>query len=110
MSDGPEAALWRAVVVQAINDASMIVRMPRGPKGKRASPKLIRTRRTQYMETLRDRDKARDWLTGMSKDFRMVCAMALLDPDAVHDRAERLKASGWAAQSHARPRVAHAGA
>ena len=43
----------------------------------------------------RVRSEARSWLVGDSADFRLVCTLALLDPDAVHDRMIRLQARHW---------------
>lgn len=75
----PEAALWRAVVTQAVMDASW--------------------KQTGKHETVGDsvlnRDKARAWLLGNSKDFREVCFMAGFDPDAVRESAQRKDAEDW---------------
>ena len=77
----PEAAMWRAVVTQAVLDASW--------------------KRTGKHENVRDnvvnRDKARAWLLGDSKDFRDVCFMAGYDPDAVRESAQRKDEADWPA-------------
>ena len=78
-SSSPELYLWRAVVAQAIVDAT------EPPPGR---PGHARTR-----------DEAREWLLSNSPDFRKVCELALLDPAAVRDRAEQLAADGWPKQT-----------
>ena len=56
----PERELWQAVLATAIADAN------------RPGRDLIgRT--------------ARDWIEGFSKDFRMVCDLAGMDPTFIHD-------------------------
>src|SRR4051812_5608949 len=62
MSDA--TALWRAVIAQAIEDATR--ERPVGENGRR--PEL-------------ERKRARDWLTLPSADFDNVCALAELHPD-----------------------------
>lgn len=79
MSDSPERDMWRAVISQAIIDASWV------QTGKHESPD----------DNLLHRDQARAWLLGNSKDFRHVCSLADLDPDAVRDSALRKDAAGW---------------
>ena len=91
---GPEVAMWRAVIAQAIADATAVVR-PRLAKDGRAVKDRQNEARTYMSEAIRERDKARAWLTGNSKDFRDVCAMAMLDAAAVRDSALRLEARGW---------------
>lgn len=71
---GPEVALWRAVIEQAITDGCS--------KPDDKSSKL-------------DQVRARTWLTDNSSDFREVCALALLDPGAVRRVALKLADSGW---------------
>jgi hypothetical protein len=70
----PCIELWRAVISQAITDA--------------CHP-------GQSDEAQRDRDEARRWLTGGSRDLALVCHLALLDPDAVMESALRMAANGW---------------
>ena len=73
--------MWRAVVTQAVLDASW--------------------KQTGKHESVRDnvvyRDKARAWLLGDSKDFRDVCFMAGFDPDAVRESAQRKDEADWPA-------------
>src|SRR6266498_789106 len=71
---GPELHLWRAVIAQAISDAQLTGHRK---ESKRAS------------------SEARIWLLGDSKDFRFVCHMALLEPDAVREYAEKLAKMNW---------------
>ncbi len=71
----PHERLWQAVLARAFDDTP-------GKDGK--DP-----------ERNRDRAAAKAWLLGNSRDFREVCHLALLDPDAVRERAELLAAKGW---------------
>jgi len=91
---GPEVHLWRAVLAQAIADATAVVR-PRLPKDGRPVKERRKEAKSYMSEAMRERDRARDWLLGNSKDFRDVCAMAMLDAAAVRESAERLAARGW---------------
>jgi hypothetical protein len=77
----PEVALWRAVIAQAISDATA--------PGRRYS----KTSDERLADS--ERRRARRWLLGGCEDFREVCALALLEPDAVRDRARLLEQSGW---------------
>jgi hypothetical protein len=70
------------VVVQAFEDATA----RSGPLGEKATAVPRSTR------------QARDWLTGGGRDFRAVCLLADLDPDAVRERARRLAEAGWPAR------------
>lgn len=79
MSDSPERAMWRAVISQAVIDASWT------RTGKHENPDDSRL----------NRDQARAWLLGNSRDFRHVCYLADLDPDAVRDSALRKDEAGW---------------
>ena len=81
MSESPERDMWRAVVSQAVLDASW------RQTGKHENPDDSRLHR----------DQARAWLLGNSKDFRHVCSLADLDPDAVRESAMRKDAAGWPA-------------
>jgi len=92
----PEVTLWRAVLAQAIADATM----------PRFSGDDFKTAR-------RARDHARDWLIKDSKDFRNVCDMAQLEADAVRARMVTMALSGWEREPgrserryHGRKRVA----
>jgi len=70
-----EVALWRAVIDQAISDATLgRMHARKGRRGTMATPGTDR---------LADLRRAREWLTGMGRDFREVCELALLDPQAV---------------------------
>lgn len=68
-----ETALWRAVVLQAFQDATL------GLHGASARRKLRRpsAERRAHVGT------ARSWLLGNGADLRRVCALAGLDPEAV---------------------------
>ncbi len=64
-----EQAMWRAVITQAFMDA----------------------RSLSHKEEMRShRIKARQWLCGMSDDFRRICEYAGLDPTYVRQKARRL--------------------
>lgn len=68
----PEAALWRAVITQALTDAT-------------ARPSLF----TRQFEI----DQTRDWFLTPNADFNLTCALAGLEPDAVRRFArERIEA------------------
>ena len=87
----PEVALYRAVIVQAFEDATMNIR----PVHHKGIP-IDRAEMTRKMTTnSHNRDMARLWLMRKSKDFRDVCEMALLDPDAVHEKALAMYHVGW---------------
>ena len=79
MDKTPERDLWRAVVSQAVMDASW--------------------KQTGKHENVGDsrinRDRARAWLLGNSADFREVCSLADFDPDAVRESAQRKDEAGW---------------
>lgn len=98
--DTPEVALWRAVITQAIADATMQIRPP-----KEFNRKGIRKSNRELQKVMaankRERDEARDWLIKDSKGFRDICEMALLEPDAVRERALSLASRGWPSQKPA---------
>ncbi len=73
-----EVALWRAVIDQALTDATLGLLKGKPGGKKKARPSV---------ERMIHRDQARTWLLGMGKDFREVCTMALLEPDAVRAAA-----------------------
>lgn len=83
---GAEVALWRAVIVQAIDDACNW-RNSGQPSGK--------GRKASHKSRLVQRDQAREWLVSNSADFQRVCQYALLDPAAVRDSAQEMKRRGW---------------
>jgi hypothetical protein len=91
---GPETALWRAVIAQAVSDATAIWR-PRKAQSYGKPHQMA-------AETRRARDEARSWLLGNGKDFKRVCHMAGLDPDAVQDSARALSARDWVVARPAR--------
>jgi hypothetical protein len=70
-----EIALFRAVVLRALSDATK-------PDG-------------GISDAIRERSHARDWLLGGSRDFREVCRFAELDPDYIREKAKALAAAGW---------------
>lgn len=95
----PETELWRAVIAQAISDATATVR----PKHGKASISPDKAKAKQVIsDAMRERDHAREWLLGDSRDFREVCNLAGLDPEAVRERAQRLKRFGWEVRQPAR--------
>lgn len=59
----PERQLWAAVLGQAVNDA-------------------LREKPYSVLDRLAATG-ARSWMDGQGKDFRMVCTLAGMDPDAV---------------------------
>ena len=90
MSDSPETHLWRAVIVQAIFDACLVVR-----RGKTKTIHAARSAAARFQRRTKARDEARRWLLRDTEDFRWVCHMAGLDPDAVRDEALTLERRGW---------------
>jgi hypothetical protein len=75
-----EVTLWQAVIQQAMADATLGVFVEGRGRRRTATPSSCR------LSHLRS---ARDWLLGMSKDFRTVCEWALLEPLAVKAAAEK---------------------
>ncbi len=75
-----DVALWRAVIDLAITDATL--GLLKGHQGRKPSFRPA-------AERMAHRDQARTWLLGMGKDFREVCTLALLEPDAVREAARR---------------------
>lgn len=82
----PEVHLWRAVIVQAMTDATMNVRLFDGP---------TTSKQSKIVENIRERADSRRWLLDNSRDFRRVCELAMLDPAAVRDSAMKLSKDGW---------------
>lgn len=76
----PEVKVWRAVLVQAINDATLTLPPP---KGNREGEKRAAQR------------QARDWLLNGGKDFRTVCALAGVSSSGVLRYAKQLEEDGW---------------
>lgn len=81
-----EAALWQAVITQALMDAS---------SGSRKH------------EARHEREEAQRWLCGMSKDFVQVCLNAGLEPDYVRTRAAQALQRGcvWRAAAGQGPKA-----
>lgn len=75
MNDSGERALWRAVVDRAFLDAALVP-----AEGRRGN------------EDRRHRDTARQWLSGNSQDFRIICDAADIDPDYVRRKAAAVMA------------------
>jgi len=71
---GCEVSLWRAVLAQQITDA---------------------TTDNLGKQSILERDRARAWLSTAGEDFRLVCAYAFLEWEAVRDVVRRLQANGW---------------
>ncbi len=70
-----EIALFRAVVLRALSDATK-------PDG-------------GGRDALQERSHAQEWLLSGSRDFREVCRFAELDPDCIWDKAKALAVAGW---------------
>lgn len=97
-----EVALFRAVIAQAIADACFVHcdngRVKEWSAHGENVARLRRMRVRELSDRQREahtRDHARAWLTCNSRDFREVCALALLDPDAVREKALALASAGW---------------
>jgi hypothetical protein len=95
----PEVRLWRAVLLQMVEDAAFTYR-PIQRKNFHSmtdeeKAKATKSRNSLTAEAQRNRNIARAWLLGNSKDFREVCHLAQLDPEAVRDNAQRLARQGW---------------
>lgn len=75
-NEQPEDALWRNVVTQAIQDATMTI------------PQTACDYSVFYMYQLRERkkirDQARKWIAKQQEDFHTVCSLAGLEADRVH--------------------------
>lgn len=91
---GPEVALWRAVIAQAIEDATIRTLQDADLDGI-TEPRKKKSRQAAIVEATHLRDTARAWLLRNSADFRRVCYMAQLDPDAVRERAQALSRADW---------------
>ena len=75
-----EVALWLAVIDQAITDATL--GLLKGKPGRKTAMRPSAERTVH-------KDRARAWLLDMGRDFKEVCNMALLEPDAVRAAARR---------------------
>lgn len=71
-TETPEVALWSAVLLRAMRDAS--------PKP--GADLLVQ-------------ESARRWLVQGGRDFNTVCSFASFDPDWVRHRARSVQARGW---------------
>jgi hypothetical protein len=74
-----EVALWRAVIAQAFYDACSEV--PASRKRWAFANRVI--------------SDAREWLLYGGKDFREVCALAMLDWEPIRERAIALEEADW---------------
>jgi hypothetical protein len=83
MSHDPNVELWRAVIRQAITDAT-------SPLSQRKGVRL-------------DQIRAREWFTKPNRDFEETCQLADMDPDHVRNRVIPLIAKADLAP----PRPAH---
>ena len=87
-----EAALWLMVITQAFSDAAMNIR----PGRENTADPIDRESMTAQMKiNYWEREDAREWLLHNSPDFQEVCNLALLDPDAVRDRARAESRKNW---------------
>ena len=97
----PEVGLWRAVLLQLVEDATFTYK-PTQRKNFRLMTdeqrqNSARARIAAADEAHRNRSVARAWLLSNSRDFREVCSLAQLDPEAVYDHAAKLARQGWPA-------------
>lgn len=83
----PEASLWRAVLAQAVSDATWVDPTPGEP-----IPANKRDMSRDYCRwsLLQERAKAQAWLLGGGIDFLYVCEMAGFEPGYVRRCARRL--------------------
>lgn len=84
--DTPEVHLFRAVIVQAMSDATMT--LP-------TLPARTTKQDSHRVENQREQRDARAFLTGNSSHFRMICEFAMLDPAAIRDTALKMERAGW---------------
>jgi hypothetical protein len=104
MGHNSELHLWRAVVGQAMEDATGSVDRPRSTKP--LTPQQRREFETRRRVAVLERSRARDWLLHGGKDFQLVCHLAQLDPDAVRDKAQKMASKGWSPVGIKRRRIA----
>jgi hypothetical protein len=77
-SETPEDALWRNVVQQAIQDATLSL------------PAVCETAFSKNMARIRE--QAREWVAKQGEDFHAVCSLAGLEASRVHTFAmERIR-------------------
>lgn len=67
-----DVALWSAVILQAIDDATMTVADPK--------PGASAGRLSELRNKTKARDDARRWLLEPNRDFDAVCGLAGLEP------------------------------
>ena len=93
----PETRLWRAVLLQAIEDATYRYKPMKRRKSMTAEERqrALDARAMARADASRVQSAARDWLLGNSRDFRLVCSLAGLDYEAVRDRARELANRHW---------------
>ncbi len=72
-----EVTLFRAVVARAVRDAL----------NRRAVNNQVADKEAREARILRE--EARTWLLSDSMDFQRICQLALLEPEAVRDSAQR---------------------
>lgn len=77
-------ALWRAVITQALDDALGTL----APLPGKYAPHHLKTRNREIRA-------ARDWLLGNSKDYRLICSLADIDPSALRAKVLRIRDNGW---------------
>lgn len=77
-----DRSLWRAVIVQAFDDATGDPQSEKSNFGRDSNDEI---------------PAAREWLTEDYEDFEFVCDLAGVEPDAVRNRAMISKKMGWAA-------------
>jgi len=70
----PEEALWRHVIIQAIDDATM----------------PLTESRMKRTSVILDRQRAREWLLGNSERFRLACELAGAEIEQVRALARKL--------------------
>lgn len=75
-----DRALWRAVIAQAIDDATGAYQSGRSEFG----------RDSNFEKPL-----AREWLTDGGDDLNFVCELADVSADQVRGRARGFRAAGW---------------
>jgi hypothetical protein len=80
--DGWERRLFSAVICQAFADATQHIHR--------------NSRLSNPSRSLKDQADARKWLTGNSRDFRIVCEIAGVDAERVRAKALTLQAVRWA--------------
>ncbi len=99
----PETALWRAVFLQAVQDATKKIQKPKFPPIPIFLPSSekapIRKAALQRIKAFRDARRiqkdARNWLTRGGRDFSLVCGFASLNQPYVRMRINEIRDNGW---------------